>query len=102
MPAGLFVGIWSRKVFGTERSPDVESKQGHKRVERGLRRFMRHPIYTNRLLMSLGTAIASGLLVAFAGLASFVRGFWKRLNQEETFPAAQLSRRIPYKARVKV
>jgi protein-S-isoprenylcysteine O-methyltransferase Ste14 len=83
MPAGLFVGIWSRKVLGTEWSPDVESKQGHKRVERGPRRFMRHPIYTNHLLMGLATAIASGLLVAYAKLASFVREFWIRLKQEQ-------------------
>jgi len=59
--------------------------KGHKRVERGPYKFMRRLIYTNHLLDGLGTAMASGLLVAFAGLASFVRGFWIRLNQEERF-----------------
>jgi protein-S-isoprenylcysteine O-methyltransferase Ste14 len=44
---------------------------------------MRHPIYTGHLLMGLGTAIGSGLLVAFTGLALFVMGFWIKLTQEE-------------------
>ena len=99
---GFLVAIWSRKALGAEWSRDVELKQGHKLVERGPYRFMRHPIYTGHLLMGLGTAIASGLLVAFAGLASFVVGFWIKLSQEErlllrSFPDEYLA----YKTRVK-
>jgi protein-S-isoprenylcysteine O-methyltransferase Ste14 len=99
---GLFVAIWSRKVLGAEWSRDVELKQGHKLVERGPYRFMRHPIYTGHLLMGLGTAIASGLFVAFAGLASFVGGFWIKLNQEERLLLRGFPDKYPaYKARVK-
>jgi len=99
---GLFVAIWSRKVLGVEWSRDVELKQGHKLVERGPYRFMRHPIYTGHLLMGLGTAIGSGLLVAFAGLALFVVGFWIKLNQEERLLARAFPDEYPaYKARVK-
>jgi protein-S-isoprenylcysteine O-methyltransferase Ste14 len=52
--------------------------------------------------MGLGTAVASGLLVAFVGLASFAAGFWIKLNQEERllqsgFPDEYAA----YKARVK-
>jgi protein-S-isoprenylcysteine O-methyltransferase Ste14 len=99
---GFLVAIWSRKVLGAEWSRDVELKQGHKLVERGPYRLMRHPIYTGHLLMGLGTAIALGLLVAFAGLASFVVGFWIKLSQEErlllrSFPNEYLA----YKTRVK-
>jgi protein-S-isoprenylcysteine O-methyltransferase Ste14 len=99
---GLFVAIWSRKELGAEWSQDVELKQGHKLVERGPYRFMRHPIYTGHLLMGLGTAIASGLLVAFAGLASFAVGFWIKLNQEERLLLRGFPGEYPaYKARVK-
>ena len=99
---GLFVATWSRKVLGAEWSRDVELKQGHKLVERGPYRFMRHPIYTGHLLMGLGTAIASGLLVAFVGLASFVGGFWIKLNQEERLLLRGFPDEYPaYKARVK-
>src|SRR5271166_6498533 len=96
------VSIWSRKVLGAEWSRDVELKQGHKLVERGPYRLMRHPIYTGHLLMGLGTAIASGSLVAFAGLASFVGGFWIKLNQEERLLLRGFPDEYPaYKERVK-
>jgi protein-S-isoprenylcysteine O-methyltransferase Ste14 len=99
---GLVVAIWSRKALGAEWSQDVELKRGHKLVQGGPYRFMRHPIYTGHLLMGLGTAIVSGLLIAFVGLASFAVGFWIKLNQEETlllrsFPDEYLA----YKARIK-
>jgi protein-S-isoprenylcysteine O-methyltransferase Ste14 len=99
---GLFVAIRSRKVLGAEWSQDVELKQGHKLVERGPYRFMRHPIYTGHLLMGLGTAIASGLVVAFVGLALFAAGFWIKLNQEERLLLRGSPDEYPgYKARVK-
>jgi len=91
-----------RKVLGTEWSRDVELKQGHKLVESGPYRFVRHPIYTGHLLMGLGTAVASGLLVAFVGLASFAAGFWIKLNQEERLLRRGFPDEYPaYKARVK-
>ena len=99
---GLFVAIWSRKTLGVEWSQDVELKQGHKLVARGPYRLMRHPIYTGHLLMGLGTAIASGLVVAFAGLALFVAGFWIKLNQEERLLLRGFPDEYPaYKAHVK-
>jgi protein-S-isoprenylcysteine O-methyltransferase Ste14 len=99
---GLFVAIWSRHVLGTEWSQDVELKQGHKLVQRGPYRFMRHPIYSGHLLMGLGTAIGSGLLIAFVGLASFAVGFWIKLNQEESLLLRSFPDEYPaYKTRVK-
>lgn len=99
---GFLLAIWSRKALGAEWSRDVEIKQGHKLVERGPYRFMRHPIYTGHLLMGLGTAIASGLMVALAGLAPFVAGFWIKLNQEERLLLRAFPDQYPaYMARVK-
>ncbi len=88
--------------IGAEWSQDVELKQGHKLVESGPYRFMRHPIYTGHLLMGLGTAIASGRVIALAGLLSFVAGFWIKLNQEERLLMFAFPDEYPgYKARVK-
>ena len=99
---GLLLAIWSRKALGTEWSQDVELKRGHKLVQGGPYRFMRHPIYTGHLLMGLGTAIASGSLVAFAGLASFAVGFWIKLNQEESLLLRSFPDEYPaYRTRVK-
>ena len=99
---GLFLAIWSRKTLGTEWSQDVELKRGHKLVQGGPYRFMRHPIYTGHLLMGLGTAIAAGSLVAFTGLASFAVGFWIKLNQEERLLLRSFPDQYPaYRARVK-
>ena len=99
---GLLVAIWSRNTLGTEWSQDVELKRGHKLVQRGPYRLMRHPIYTGHLLMGLGTAIASGLLIAFVGLALFAGGFWIKLNQEESLLLRSFPDEYPaYKRRVK-
>lgn len=99
---GVFLAIWSRKTLGAEWSRDVELKQGHKLVEQGPYSLMRHPVYTAHLLLGLGTAMGSGRLVAFAGLASFVVGFWIKLKQEERLLLRGFPNEYPaYKARVK-
>jgi protein-S-isoprenylcysteine O-methyltransferase Ste14 len=99
---GLLVSIWSRRALGSEWSRDVELKQEHKLVERGPYAFVRHPIYTGHLLMGLGTAIGSGRLVAFAGLALFFVGFWIKLRQEERLLVRNFPEEYPaYRARVR-
>jgi protein-S-isoprenylcysteine O-methyltransferase Ste14 len=99
---GLLLSIWSRRALGSEWSRDVELKQGHKLVERGPYAFVRHPIYTGHLLMGLGTAIGSGRLVAFAGLALFFVGFWIKLRQEEKLLMRSFPEEYPaYRARIR-
>lgn len=99
---GLLVSIWSRRALGDEWSQDVELKQGHKLVERGPYALVRHPIYTGHLLMGLGTAIGSGRLAAFAGLALFFVGFWIKLRQEERLLVRNFPEEYPaYQARVR-
>jgi len=99
---GAILAIWSRRTLGAEWSQDVELKQGHKLVERGPYSLMRHPIYTAHLFLGLGTAIGSGRLIAFVGLASFGVGFWIKLNQEERLLLRGFPDEYPaYRARVK-
>jgi protein-S-isoprenylcysteine O-methyltransferase Ste14 len=99
---GLLVAIWARRSLGAEWSQDVELKQGHKLVVCGPYKFMRHPIYTGHLLMGMGTATASGLVIALAGLVSFAAGFWVKLRQEERLLLRNFPDEYPaYKARVK-
>ena len=52
--------------------------------------------------MGLGTAIASGLLVAFVGLLLFFIGFWIKLKQEESLLLSHFPDEYPaYRTRVK-
>jgi protein-S-isoprenylcysteine O-methyltransferase Ste14 len=99
---GVLLAIWSRKTLGEDWSRDVELKQGHKLVDRGPYKFVRHPIYTSHLFMGLGTAVASGSLIGFVGLLFFFIGFWIKLRQEETLLLRFFPDEYPaYQARVK-
>jgi protein-S-isoprenylcysteine O-methyltransferase len=99
---GLAVSIWSRKTLGDNWSQDVEFKQDHKLIEQGPYRYARHPIYTGHLLMALGTAVASGRLIAYAGVLSLFLGFYIKLCQEETLLLRHFPEEYPgYKTRVK-
>jgi protein-S-isoprenylcysteine O-methyltransferase Ste14 len=99
---GLLVAIWSRKTLGDNWSQDVEFKQEHKLIERGPYRYARHPIYTGHLLLALGTAVATGRLLAYAGVLSLFLGFWIKLRQEETLLLRHFPEEYPgYKTRVK-
>jgi protein-S-isoprenylcysteine O-methyltransferase Ste14 len=99
---GVLMAIWSRKTLGKDWSRDVELKQGHKLVERGPYKVVRHPIYTSHLLMGLGTAVASRLLIGYVGLLLFFIGFWIKLRQEENLLLRYFPDEYPaYQARVK-
>ncbi len=100
--SGLIGAIWSRNTLAGNWSSNVEFKQGHELVARGPYRFVRHPIYTSLLLMSLGTAIAAIRPGAIAGLVCVFAGAWIKLRQEEKLLMQHFPEEYPaYKARVK-
>ncbi len=80
---GLFVTIWARRTLAGNWSSDVTFKQGHELVRSGPYRFVRHPIYTGLLVMSLGSAIEIGRLRCFLGIVVVGIGFWIKITQEE-------------------
>jgi len=99
---GLGLAIWSRRTLGDNWSSTVNLKQGHELVERGPYRFVRHPIYSAILLMSLGTAVAFDRLSCFIGLVPLFLGFWIKLLQEEALMTRQFPKAYPvYMARVR-
>ncbi len=100
--SGLFGAIWSRNTLAGNWSSNVEFKQGHELVERGPYRFVRHPIYTSLLMMSLGTMIAANRVGALAGLVCVFAGVWIKLRQEEKLLLQHFPDDYPaYKERVK-
>jgi protein-S-isoprenylcysteine O-methyltransferase Ste14 len=80
---GLFVTIWARWMLAGNWSSDVTFKQGHDLVQTGPYRFVRHPIYTGLLVMSLGTAVEIGRLHCWLSIVLTGIGFWIKLSQEE-------------------
>lgn len=99
---GLLAAVWSRKVLADNWSSTVTFKQGHKLVERGPYRFVRHPIYTSILVMVLGTALVANRVAALPALVFYFAGFWIKLKQEERLLRRHFPDAYPaYQARVK-
>lgn len=80
---GLAFTVWARRTLAGNWSSDVTFKQGHELICTGPYRFVRHPIYTGLLIMSLGSAIEIGRLHCWMSLPITAVGFWIKLSQEE-------------------
>ena len=80
---GLCFTIWARRTLAGNWSSDVTFKQDHELIKTGPYRFVRHPIYTGLLIMSLGTAIEIGQLHCWLSAPVTALGFWIKLSQEE-------------------
>ncbi|HTW52439.1 MAG TPA: isoprenylcysteine carboxylmethyltransferase family protein [Stellaceae bacterium] len=90
--AGMLLSFWARAHLGRNWSGEVMVKVGHTLVTSGPYGWVRHPIYSGMTLALVGTALASGTLSGFLGLALIVLAFLVRVRQEEalmrqTFPA---------------
>jgi protein-S-isoprenylcysteine O-methyltransferase Ste14 len=100
---GLIGAIHSRRTLADNWSRDVEFKQGHKLIEDGPYRFIRHPIYTSILLMLLGSALATNRVLAYLGCVCVLVGFFIKLKQEERLMLQHFPAEYPaYKARTKM
>jgi len=80
---GLCFTLWARWTLSGNWSSDVTFKQGHELITTGPYRFVRHPIYTGLLIMSLGTAIEIGQGRCWLSIPVTAIGFWIKLSQEE-------------------
>jgi protein-S-isoprenylcysteine O-methyltransferase Ste14 len=107
LAAGLAFAVWARVHLGRNWSGAVTVKEGHELIRTGPYGYVRHPIYTGLIAAVLGTAIASGTVRAFLGLAIVVASLLYKLRLEEafmreTFPeqypgyAASVPRLIPF------
>ncbi len=81
--SGLCFTLWARRTLAGNWSGNVTFKQGHELIRTGPYRFVRHPIYTGLLLMSLGTAIEAGRWHSWLSLPLTLLGVWIKLKQEE-------------------
>lgn len=99
---GLVILIWSRYSLGTNWSASVTFCEGHELVERGLYRFVRHPIYSGMLLMVAGSAIALGNVSGLLSLPICFFGLWWKLRREEALLTKYFPDKYPgYMSRTK-
>ena len=88
---GVLIACWARVHLGRNWSSQVMVKEGHSRITGGPYHWVRHPIYAGITVALVGTALATGALYGFIGLALILFGFLVRVRQEEalmrqTFP----------------
>jgi protein-S-isoprenylcysteine O-methyltransferase Ste14 len=99
---GLVITIWARRTLAGNWSASVTLKKEHELVRTGPYKFVRHPIYTGFLLMTLGSALVPLSARGFAGLILIFGGFWYKLRREEELMTAHFGADyVAYKARVK-
>jgi serine phosphatase RsbU (regulator of sigma subunit)/protein-S-isoprenylcysteine O-methyltransferase Ste14 len=88
--AGLAFTVWARLHLGRYWSGIITLKEGHKVIDTGPYRFVRHPIYTGWLAAMFGSALLAGTLDGFLGFELIVLAFIIKLQREEKLLANKL------------
>jgi protein-S-isoprenylcysteine O-methyltransferase Ste14 len=81
--ASTLLAVWARRHLGSNWSGEIAIKVDHRLVHSGPYRWVRHPIYTGILGMSVGTAIVSGQAHAVLGLVIVSFAYWRKTRLEE-------------------
>lgn len=81
---GNVVYFWGYQTLGHNFSLEVVIYRGHKLVERGPYRFIRHPMYTALILASIGLGLMaqSWTAIIFIAIVDFI-ALWYRIRVEE-------------------
>ncbi len=81
--ASFGLAIVARRTLGRNWSGAITQKAEHELIRSGPYRVVRHPIYTAMLGMSAGTALVSGDLHAFIGVALLAAAYARKIRLEE-------------------
>jgi protein-S-isoprenylcysteine O-methyltransferase Ste14 len=81
---------WARLYLGSLWSGWITFKEGHRVVDTGPYRLVRHPIYTGIIAASVFLAIELATPAAFIGAAAMAFGWWMKARVEEGFLAGEL------------
>jgi protein-S-isoprenylcysteine O-methyltransferase Ste14 len=82
---GIGFAVWARVHLGTNWSSRPAIHENHTITRTGPYAIVRHPIYTGILTGILGTAIATGALLAFVSLVAMFVLFLIKIRMEEQF-----------------
>jgi len=81
---------WARLYLGSLWSGSITFKEGHRVVDTGPYRLVRHPIYTGIIAASLILAIELATPAAWLGAAVMTLGWWMKAREEERFLGQEL------------
>jgi protein-S-isoprenylcysteine O-methyltransferase Ste14 len=90
MSAGIAWCWWARLHLGRFWSASVTRKEGHRVVDTGPYRLVRHPIYTGFIVIYLGMAIISTTPLALVAVPVMTLGLWLKARVEERFLVEEL------------
>jgi protein-S-isoprenylcysteine O-methyltransferase Ste14 len=88
--AGIALCWWARVHLGRVWSQSVTRKEGHRIVDSGPYRFVRHPIYTGFIVIYGGLAVLCASAVALVGFVVIAVGLRIKARLEEQFLSAEL------------
>ena len=90
--AGLLFTWWARIHLGRLWSDLVVKKAGHRVVDTGPYRLVRHPIYLGLIVAAFATAIEKGTSFGLLGAAIITVAFCTKALREERFLRAELGK----------
>jgi len=85
---GLALAVWARRALGPFWASRIEIKNGHRLIQNGPYRLVRHPIYSGIVLAAFGSMIADCDTGGVTGFALIAASFILKLRREERFVAA--------------
>jgi len=88
--AGFLFAWWARIYLGRLWSGSITRKEGHRVVDTGPYRFVRHPIYTGIIAAGIATAALNGTLRGVVGAGLLIVGYWLKARVEERFLRSEL------------
>jgi protein-S-isoprenylcysteine O-methyltransferase Ste14 len=88
--AGVLFTWWARIHLGSLWSNAITRKEGHRVIDTGPYRLVRHPIYTGLILAILATGAAVATVTAMAGALLIAFGLWQKARMEERFLRMEL------------
>ena len=100
---GLAVALIARRTLAANWSGNVELKVDHELITSGVYRLSRHPIYTGMLLMTVGTALATGRVSSVLLLLALLSFLLYKAREEELLLLEHFPTEYPaYQRRVKM
>jgi protein-S-isoprenylcysteine O-methyltransferase Ste14 len=90
MLAGLAFSWWARIHLGRLWSSAITRKEGHRIIDTGPYRLVRHPIYTGLIVALLATAAVDATITALIGAALVIFGLYLKASSEERFLTIEL------------